>query len=145
MILTQRRFCTKKKKILIKFKISMHINDQHFYIEFLYQTRVENTKNSFSPFTKDLLTIKYNVNNKKSAWRVHLKPITRLEANLIAQRALYRLGPRGKLWPGSESLEIERLWIPFAQLTYNAAVKTPLPPFDEHLGLSSLVGNFRIV
>lgn len=27
---------------------------------------------------------------------------------IIAQRALYRLGPRGKLWPGSESLEIER-------------------------------------
>lgn len=80
--------------------------------------------------------------------RTSLKPITRLEANLIAQRALYRLGPRGKLWPGSESLEIERLWIPFAQLTYNA-VNFRQNSFPEHflllLGISELYREFHPV
>lgn len=131
------------KRILIKFKISPITT---FTLNDLHQTKVEDTKNSFSPFTGKFIPqiiIRVIIRNlhdiaRHRYYKISLKPITRLEANLIAQRALYRLRPRGKLWPGSKSLEIERSpWIRFAQLTSTTMPSTSASsPFFEHLGLS---------
>lgn len=135
-------------KKLIKFKISpitiFTLNDLH-------QTKVEDTKNSFSPFTGKFIPqiiIRVIIRNphdiaRHRYYKISLKPITRLEANLIAQRALYRLRPRGKLWPGSKSLEIERARpreyaLPSWRLLQCRQLP-PLPPSSNTLAF--LVGN----
>lgn len=134
------------KKILIKFKISTHIN--HFILNDSHQTKIKDTKNAFSRKFISQIIIHAIIRNphdiaRHRYYKISLKPITRLEANLIAQRALYRLGPRGKLWPGSESLEIERArpreyalpsWR-LLQCRQLPPKPSPPPPF-EHLGLS---------
>lgn len=151
MILTQRRFCT-KKKILIKFKISMHINDQHFYIEFLYQTRVENTKNSFSPFTKDLLTIKYNVNNKKSAWRVHrLNPslaprqISSRRGRFIASGLGENCGPARNRWKLNACEYPLLSWRTMPPSKLLSPLSTNTLAFLLLLGISELYREFHLV
>lgn len=82
----------------------MHINDQHLYTGHLYQTRVENTKNSFSPFTKDLLTIKYSVIIIRNLYVHRLNPslasrqISSRRGRFIASGLGENCGPARNRW-----------------------------------------------